>query len=120
MHFDKGPEGQTGQGGLVPSGVETSLKVEVITLDEYFAARAHPIEVLKIDVEGADTLVLEGAEKLLSRGLIEHIFFEFYGERMEYLGIPRNKPFDLLAKHGYKVSRVAKGEFYAKAPTRRA
>lgn len=116
MYFETGPEGQTGLGGLAAAGVHTSLQVEVVTLDEYFAGRADPIEVLKIDVEGADTLVLEGAETLLSRGLIKNIFFEFYGERMDYLGIPRSRAFDLLAKYGYQSSRVAKGEYYAKAP----
>lgn len=116
MYFETGPEGQTGLGGFAAAGVRTALQVEVVTLDEYFTDREAPIEVLKIDVEGADTLVLEGAEKLLSRRLIKNIFFEYFGERMDYLSIPRNRAFELLAQYGYKSSLVAEGEYYAKAP----
>ena len=45
------------------------------------------IDVLKIDVEGADTWVLYGCEQLLKQKAIRNIFFEQNGARMAELGI---------------------------------
>ncbi|MFA0733280.1 MAG: hypothetical protein LKKZDAJK_002689 [Candidatus Fervidibacter sp.] len=47
---------------LDPQG---DLEVEVVALDDYFADRR--VDFLKIDVEGAEGMVLEGAQKLLKR-----------------------------------------------------
>jgi FkbM family methyltransferase len=43
------------------------LKVSVTTLDECLAHRPKPIRLIKIDVEGAEQLVLRGAAKLLAQ-----------------------------------------------------
>ena len=48
------------------SGQE-EVKVDVISLDDYFAGIPGNIGVLKIDVEGYEPFVLKGAERLLSR-----------------------------------------------------
>ena len=41
--------------------------VEVVTLDEYFAKREHKINAIKIDVEGHEFSVLQGARKILEQ-----------------------------------------------------
>jgi len=55
----------------------TQLEVTTITLDD-FAAREkiERIDILKIDVQGGELLVLEGARGLLERGAIAVIFCE--------------------------------------------
>ena len=47
----------------------------VVTLDEELKDVSF-IDVLKIDTEGADTWVLEGAAFLLRQKRIRHVFFE--------------------------------------------
>ena len=50
----------------------------VTTLDSYARARGiGRIDFLKVDVEGAEDLVLQGAKQLLARRAIECIMFEF-------------------------------------------
>lgn len=85
VRFDTGPAEQTGWGGVVEgSSPSEGVEVEMVRLD---AVIEEPIAVLKIDVEGADTLVLRGCEKLLQRKMIQTLFFEQNPVRMERLGI---------------------------------
>jgi FkbM family methyltransferase len=66
------------------SGIEVSL----IPLDEIFDENAN-ISLLKIDVEGHELSVLEGAANLLATGKLKHIIFEDFGQyptpTMEFL-----------------------------------
>jgi FkbM family methyltransferase len=114
--FLDGYRGQTGQGRLVNSADPDAYQVDVITLDEEFRSLSSPIDVLKIDVEGADTLVLEGAVELLRQKRITHIFYEQFPERIEELGISASRAHDLLSGAGYVIEQLAADQFYACAP----
>ncbi len=108
LKFYLGPKEQTGWGGLAKeSSAEADVIVPVVTLDE--ALKDAPIiEVLKIDTEGADTWVLEGASALLEQKKIQRIFFEEHKDRMAQLDIERGRAIDLLKNKGYAV-RVLSG-----------
>jgi FkbM family methyltransferase len=115
MNFEVGPEGQTGWGGLTASA--TGVSVPVVSLDAYCREkRISLINVLKVDVEGADTWVLEGASELLREHRILNVFFEENPGRMEQLGISPDRPAALLRDLGYRVQQVARGEFMASLP----
>jgi FkbM family methyltransferase len=83
--FDVGPVEQTGWGGISTSTSDTNITVPIVRLDLELANSK--IDVLKIDVEGADTWVLFGCEELLRKQQIGRIFFEQNLGRMELLGI---------------------------------
>ena len=118
MSFRAGGEGQTGQGGLVSSPKTELCKVEVVSLDEEFRDSELVIDVLKIDVEGADTWVLEGAATLFEQKRVRHVFFEQFPRRMDELGVPHRSAFDFLALRDYAVSELSPGQFYGcPAPT---
>jgi FkbM family methyltransferase len=102
MNFDLGPEDQTGWGGLAQTASENSLSVDVKPLDELVSDEVD-ITVLKIDTEGADAWVLEGAERLLRERRIKHVFYECNGPRMARLEIEANRPHAFLTKCGYQV-----------------
>jgi len=56
---------------------ETSLEVEVITLDDYCAAgNIQHVDLLKIDAQGYDLKVLEGAQRLLQEKRVNWIYIE--------------------------------------------
>jgi hypothetical protein len=73
------------------------------------------IDVLKIDVEGADTWVLQGCETLLEQKRVRHIFFEQNEARMKPLGIGRDEAVTFLRSVGYAYEQPEdlKGEWFA-------
>lgn len=118
LFFDLGPEEQTGWGGLLAQEQPNAIQVSVVSLDEIFFKSEHEhhehIDVLKIDTEGADTWVLQGAERLLRSHRIHHIFFEENIVRMIKLGIQPGEAQKLLKECGYKLINLGSGEWYAK------
>ena len=107
--------GQTGWGGIARPGDSQTINVPAVTLDHYWSEnfRELNIDVLKIDVEGADTLVLLGARQLLAEHRIRHIFFEVNRPRMERLQIPEHQARELLAACGYRMEQIAPHEMHA-------
>ena len=113
MPFGLGPVGETGWGGLSldDPGLD---EVEVVTLDEVMSKKiSKQIEVLKIDVEGADAWVLEGARDLLKNHSIAHIFFEENNERMKKLNIAKGETQKIVVACGYRLQRLSQEEWYA-------
>lgn len=104
VRFDVGPEEQTGWGGITTGDAIKTLEIETVTLDKLLG-NEEVIDLLKIDVEGAELLVLKGAETLLKMKRIKKIWFETNLERMQLLGIDQNAPSQYLENHGYKCKR---------------
>lgn len=100
LSFDPGPEDQTGWGGLTTTPSRDALQVAVRRLDEELDPTTH-VKVLKIDCEGADPWVIEGAASLLRARRIEHVFFEINETRQKELGIAENRGIQILAGFGY-------------------
>jgi hypothetical protein len=93
-----------------------TINVPVVTLDQFWAESSYStstIDVLKIDTEGADTWVLQGAYQLLKEKRIKHIFFEENKVRMSALGILSETAKDLLLSCGYQITPMGSGEWYA-------
>lgn len=104
--FDLGPADQTGWGGLANEATAETIDVPMTRLDTALA-KVDRIAVLKIDVEGADALVLEGAEQLLRERRVANIFFECNRPRMAKLGISPDSPLELLRAYGYESRPLA-------------
>lgn len=110
MEFDQGPGNQTGWGGVVLSANSNStVTVPVVRLDESLAVERF-VDVMKIDIEGADTWALMGAESLLRDKRIGRIFYEENTPRMRELGISPGEAESLLQSFGYRVSRLDGGQ----------
>ncbi|OGU03640.1 MAG: hypothetical protein A2085_00720 [Gemmatimonadetes bacterium GWC2_71_10] len=79
------------------------------------AAQEHlaHIDVLKVDVEGADTWVLQGAERLLAERRITHVFFERNDARMASLGLRFDDTLRFLDSVGYRARPVSANEWHA-------
>lgn len=110
--------GQTGWGGLMTqesSIGESLVEVKVETIDNYCKInKIDFVDVLKIDVEGADTWVIQGAENMLKQKKIGTIFFEQNTSRMDKLRIATSEVHDFLTKYGYSITQIAPGEYMAK------
>jgi FkbM family methyltransferase len=55
-----------------------SVPVSAVSLDEYFSAATAPIDLLKIDIQGAEWHAFQGMRHILQRGLVERVIFEFW------------------------------------------
>jgi FkbM family methyltransferase len=97
--FDLGDSKETGHGGLTNNISSSNCGVVTIKLDDYFDS----IDVLKIDTEGADALVLEGAQNLLSQKKIKVVFFEVNIPRCLALGIQPTTAESILTQNGYTL-----------------
>lgn len=89
------------------------LRVEetpAVTLDHYCAEnRIEKIDLLKIDVEGAELQVMRGAARMLGSRSIDCLTFEF-GQTTFDMG---NKPGEIeefLSGMGYNIRNIVKGD----------
>ena len=71
------------------------IEVEAVTLDEFFADKAHPINVIKMDAEGAEMAVLLGMDRIIRENQDIKIFSELYPELMTTMGY---SPEDFIRK----------------------
>ena len=86
VFFDAGPQNQTGWGGLKNNADSRTVEIDMVRLDDILKNESY-IDVIKIDVEGADFLVIKGCEQLLRQKKIGRIYFEENAERTKEFGI---------------------------------
>jgi len=99
-----------GTGRVLDRGTEASaIDVHAISLDDFVTDHPEP-DVLKLDVEGAEVEVLQGARKLLQRRS-PVLLCELHSEECE-AGV-----FRILEEHGYTVTRVDNNHVFAEATT---
>lgn len=114
VKFDLGPPEQTGWGGITQKQNEHVVTVPCYRLDEQVGDRS--FAVLKIDCEGADALVIEGAANLLGTGQIRDVFYEECFGRSQELGLRPGGAKSMLEDHGYCVKEFGganSSEFHA-------
>lgn len=90
--------------GTARMGIEGeagSMDVEVVRLDDIIPENVE-IRVMKIDVEGAELDVLQGASKGLEMGKYRFIVYEDFGD----YPTPSSK---FLSSFGYSITRLTKG-----------
>lgn len=78
--------------------------VNAITIDEYCTKNGiEAIDILKIDVQGAELLVLEGAKQLLSKGGISLIYLEVCFKKQYQNQATFACIFSTLSKYGFQL-----------------
>ena len=92
-----------GMGSLTPSFGGTETSVTSMRLDDLLESLGVArVDVLKIDVEGFEGRVLEGAEKLLRSARPPDVLFEFYDWAERAAGVPGDAQ-RLLLDAGYRL-----------------
>ena len=106
MKFSLGPSEQTGWGGIVLADHRNdTVEVPVVRLDHVLKDDIF-VDVLKIDIEGADTWAIMGAEQLLRSKKVGRIFYEENRPRMAELGIHSGEAKAFLESHCYQVQQI--------------
>ena len=93
--------------GAKPVGVEV---VPCVTIDQYCERhQIHQIDLLKLDVEGAELQCLLGASRLLKQKAIKCCLFE-YGATTFDMGNRPKQIADLMREMNYRLENVVSGE----------
>jgi FkbM family methyltransferase len=95
----------SGQASLYKSAEtgKNSITIDTITMDSYFVKEGWPeISLIKIDVEGAEILALEGAKELITRNPDLKLIMEFGPEVMAASGVNSEALFNTLVGVGFK------------------
>jgi FkbM family methyltransferase len=88
---------------LILGAAGLGIEVQVDTLDNLLGNRR--AAGVKIDVEGAERLVLEGARRALSSRRIEALQIEWNGLSQDVLGESRSPIVEILKGYGYQMCR---------------
>jgi FkbM family methyltransferase len=98
--FDVGPQDQTGWGGFATAASRNAIEVDIVRVDDHVAGDT-PINLLKVDIEGADTWALIGCDRLLKNRVVREIWYEQNKPRMRALGVHLEEAQDYLRSVGY-------------------
>ncbi len=97
---------ETGWATLAPPGrARGDATVLAASLDDLLPPGVH-VTVLKLDIEGAESLALRGARRLLAERRVRHVYFEQYPPVMQRLGVEPGEATRHLAAAGYAVSAL--------------
>jgi len=100
----------TGRHSLLPVNTAGEREVEAVTLDGFLAGEGIDpgrVRFLKLDVEGHELSVLEGARSLL--GKVPVVLMEYSPRTMREAGLDPRRLLGLLADSGYRPNVVREG-----------
>jgi FkbM family methyltransferase len=96
-----------GTGTILATGGSLGEEVPTMRFDDYCSsAGLEYVALMKIDVEGAEMMVLEGATESLHAGSIGAIVIEVSDERLRSTGSSSTELIELLRGAGYTISRA--------------
>lgn len=82
-------------------------RVQGISLDEYCASRGiSRIHLLKVDVEGAELDVFQGATKLFAQNAVDAVMFEVSKPQVEAMGHGTAETFAFIQSCGFQVHAI--------------
>jgi len=85
------------------SGYCKSIVVESITLDDYFSEQQDFIDVIKMDIEGAEMLALLGMDKIIRQSPSLKIFTEFRPTELRACGSSPQELLNRVTEYGFKL-----------------
>jgi FkbM family methyltransferase len=81
----------------------TPVKVHAVSLDDYFAAKPGKIDIIKVDVEGAEPAVFEGARRTLARNRDVKVLCEWSPDQMATARQDPAHLVELWAEQGFRA-----------------
>ncbi|MFI5203096.1 MAG: FkbM family methyltransferase [Flavobacteriales bacterium] len=100
IYFGKKKSGAS----IVNTGMENSEDIELITVDAYLKQHnINRVDMVKIDVEGAEHLVLAGAEQLLNQPEKLVLVMEYMQDNHKNTGKSTSDLFNLLLNKGFRA-----------------
>jgi FkbM family methyltransferase len=100
--FEAGNPGKSAYSRLSSGGGTT---VETVTLDDLLISADRPVAFAKIDVEGAELQVIEGATEVIRRGVLPLLMIECTEANLQNFGGDTKALFEKLSAAGYVICR---------------
>lgn len=96
--------------GTLDNNVKSTVEVQSISLDDYAKEKGlNEIDLVKIDVEGAEMMVIKGIKELLSNNKVKIIQFE-YGPFSIYAKSFLKDFFEILQMHEFEMFKISPGK----------
>lgn len=91
--YDSGHHTINQQGGIEAyrhgrEGDTREIEIDAVKLDEWLVGKANRVDVVKIDVEGAEVLVLESMRRILTENRDVRLIVEFFPMLLKEMGTP--------------------------------
>ena len=86
---------------LYPCGKET-IVVDTTTLDEFLANKECTVDVIKMDIDGVETLALRGGEKTIKENNVK-LIMEFEPKIMQSVGFSPRAFLNNLKQYGFEI-----------------
>lgn len=87
-----------------------SVEIESTSLDDFFKENVSPVNVIKMDIEGAEPLAFLGGENTIAKNKNLRIFLEFYPQLIiEMGGSPREFANKILKNYNFKMFAISEG-----------
>ena len=83
-----------------------SIEIESIKLDDYFKGYKRKINLIKIDIQGAELKVIDGMRDLLRKNKNVKLISEFWFLGLKKGGIEPFDYLDMLFKNGFVISEI--------------
>jgi FkbM family methyltransferase len=83
-----------------------SIEVEMVSMDEFFENGHQKVDVVKIDAEGAEINILNGATAVLQKNPDLVLFAEFNPKLLEAAGQHPERYIQVIASHGFTIYAV--------------
>lgn len=87
-----------------------SIEIETVTLDEYLKDKENRIDMIKMDIQGAEMAALQGMMEILNKNDDIKIFTEFSPALLERFGHSPEECLNELIKYGFKFFEIGHQE----------
>jgi len=85
---------------------KNSIQVDTITADDYFKNFDHKIDFIKMDVEGAESKVLNGMTNLLRNNVDLKMMVEYNPDGIRNMGLEPASYLELLVANGFSIMDI--------------
>lgn len=87
-----------------------SIEVEGVSLDDYFENYAEKIDVIKMDIQGAEMVAVEGMSEILQKNEAIKLFTEFWPLGLQTSGVEPVNYLNALSDHGFAIYNIDEQE----------
>ncbi len=92
-----------------PEGNRSSITIGTVRLDSYFKNKDQKINMIKMDIQGAEVKALTGAQAILRKNNHLKLFTEFWPKGLRQCGSSGQQYLDLLRKYNFKLFEINSG-----------